>query len=733
MEGVDPRFRQMGKGAKQRRRRRYALRTGVAVAVLMLAGAGGYLLRCDGPQPLAPGKDAQVQALVQVGPEFDIAPVVRADTFTDLPGDPLIIPGAEIAAQTGQIRLAAPPALTASQRVRNPQGQVVLASVDLVPRDQRLVATLPSSREEFALFQAERSNAALPDASASQAQTLAGAAPLSETLFLRPAQTRPGLWQDLILETRRDSDIAQLLTQNGFPLPQAKALEARITAQLGLKDAVPSGSVLALRHRLRGDEDQVLQLSLYQPEGYVGSLAMSGSGQLQAGADPWAGQPILSDLMARNGAAGAAVQQRLLDVIYSAALRQGIPTEVIGRALALMSRVYDLDGFADEDDRLTLIFDSMDQDTPREILFIGVSGPSGDKPCYIVAEAPGQPADCIVPGKGAPAPALASVDGLHAPVSGVLSQRFVPPGQRQEAASLRGHVLWSAPQGARVQAVAAGVVTALIKDGPLGAMIELTHKGGLQSRYLGLGGIASGVTQGAELADGAALGVVGQPKGQDRPGLVFQLLENGVPVDPLTRFGAVTEVAGSGVIEALINRIIHVESAGNSTARNPLSTATGLGQFIESTWLRMVGSYRPDLIASLSRKEVLDLRLDPDMSRQMVRHLAQENEAYLRGRGHQISAGRLYLAHFLGPKGADMILAAAPSASVGQVMGQNVVAANPFLSGFSAADLQNWADRKMTGTSSIAAPVVRQISAVTQQFIAAIDSLRQGAGGVSPR
>ena len=36
----------------------------------------------------------------------------------------------------------------------------------------------------------------------------------------------------------------------------------------------------------------------------------------------------------------------------------------------------------------------------------------------------------------------------------------------------------------------------------------------------------------------------------------------------------------------------------------------------------------------------------------MVRNLAREGEAYLRARGHQITAGRLYLCHFLGMEGA---------------------------------------------------------------------------------
>ena len=118
--------------------------------------------------------------------------------------------------------------------------------------------------------------------------------------------------------------------------------------------------------------------------------------------------------------------------------------------------------------------------------------------------------------------------------------------------------------------------------------------------------------------------------------------------------------AGSdgSAVELLVNRIIHVESGGNARAKNPLSSAAGLGQFIKSTWLRMMRTYRPELFKSMSEAEILELRYDPTISREMVANLARENEARLRAHGHSITAGRLYLAHFLGPEGAHQALAA---------------------------------------------------------------------------
>ena len=153
----------------------------------------------------------------------------------------------------------------------------------------------------------------------------------------------------------------------------------------------------------------------------------------------------------------------------------------------------------------------------------------------------------------------------------------------------------------------------------------------------------------------------------------------------------------SAAVEKLVNRIIHVESGGSARAKNPKSSASGLGQFIKSTWLRMIKSYRPELFRSMSEAEILELRFDPTLSREMVANLARENEARLRHFGHSITAGRLYLAHFLGPDGAHQVLSAAGDASIAAVMGPSVIAANTFLIGKDCNFVISWAEKKMSG------------------------------------
>lgn len=147
----------------------------------------------------------------------------------------------------------------------------------------------------------------------------------------------------------------------------------------------------------------------------------------------------------------------------------------------------------------------------------------------------------------------------------------------------------------------------------------------------------------------------------------------------------------------LIDSIISAESGGNPNAVNPRSSATGAGQFLSATWLDTLKTARPDLAQGKTDEELLALRTDPQLSRQMTEAYAARNGETLAKAGHPVTPGTTYLAHFAGPQGAVSVLNADPSAPVASVMGAAAVKANPFLQGMTVGDLRAWADRKMGG------------------------------------
>jgi hypothetical protein len=171
------------------------------------------------------------------------------------------------------------------------------------------------------------------------------------------------------------------------------------------------------------------------------------------------------------------------------------------------------------------------------------------------------------------------------------------------------------------------------------------------------------------------------------------------PVD-LRRF----DMPGRSAVDSVASRIVNAESNGDVTARNELSSATGAGQFLDATWLDMIRTARPDL-AGQSDEDILSLRRDPDLSREMVAGLAKRNAAMLARRCLAVTPGTLYLSHFAGGAGAVAVLSArryadaattmARADSTGRTTREMIVTANPFLAGFTVVDLIRWADVKM--------------------------------------
>ena len=159
---------------------------------------------------------------------------------------------------------------------------------------------------------------------------------------------------------------------------------------------------------------------------------------------------------------------------------------------------------------------------------------------------------------------------------------------------------------------------------------------------------------------------------------------------------------------ALVDSIIGAESGGNPNAQNPNSSAGGLGQFIDATWLAMLAKHRPDLQGSPD--QLLALKSDPQLSREMTEAYAADNGKILTGAGYEASPGNTYLAHFAGPQGAVKVLSADPNAPVSAILGEAAIKANPFLQGMTAADLQAWAARKMGVASQPTQPQNAQTS-----------------------
>ena len=167
------------------------------------------------------------------------------------------------------------------------------------------------------------------------------------------------------------------------------------------------------------------------------------------------------------------------------------------------------------------------------------------------------------------------------------------------------------------------------------------------------------------------------------------------------------ELTGRAAINAVVERIIGVESNGDPTAKNDRSSATGPGQFLKGTWLDLIRAYRPDLTRGRSESEILELRRETKLAREITARFVERNATMMRQRRLPVTAGTVYLAHFAGGAGAVAILSAPENADAALVMAsadatgrskrEQIIKANPFLEHFTVTDLKIWADRKMRG------------------------------------
>ncbi|NEX91153.1 hypothetical protein [Caulobacter sp. 17J65-9] len=150
------------------------------------------------------------------------------------------------------------------------------------------------------------------------------------------------------------------------------------------------------------------------------------------------------------------------------------------------------------------------------------------------------------------------------------------------------------------------------------------------------------------------------------------------PPSPVVSSAIHRAASVTGVSKAYLHRTAWRESSFDPYARAPTSSATGLFQFVERTWLTMVRDYgpryglrreaalvrqdasgRPYIPDPVARAHVLGLRYDPQVSALLAAELARANTRALRSSlGREPRASELYLAHVLGADGAAEILRA---------------------------------------------------------------------------
>lgn len=154
-----------------------------------------------------------------------------------------------------------------------------------------------------------------------------------------------------------------------------------------------------------------------------------------------------------------------------------------------------------------------------------------------------------------------------------------------------------------------------------------------------------------------------------------------------------TNTLSKTVSDETLSSIVQIESAGKPTIKAKTSSATGLGQFLNGTWLSVVKRHRPDLLQGRSQDDVLGLRKDPAISLEMLARFTEDNIAII---GQGATDGDIYLAHFAGAGTAKKLFRADPDAPASSCFSAAAIRANrSILEGKSVGEVRAWAERKM--------------------------------------
>lgn len=143
--------------------------------------------------------------------------------------------------------------------------------------------------------------------------------------------------------------------------------------------------------------------------------------------------------------------------------------------------------------------------------------------------------------------------------------------------------------------------------------------------------------------------------------------------------------------EGYYSLLAKIESGNNPNAKAKTSSASGLYQFIRSTWESLGYAW----------KDVFD----PVLQNEAIRRFTTDNAKTLQMSGVAINEATLYAAHFLGVGTAKKALTADDNKPLSSVISSTAITANSFLRGMTVGDFKNWLKRK-TGVSVSSNPTM---------------------------
>ena len=150
---------------------------------------------------------------------------------------------------------------------------------------------------------------------------------------------------------------------------------------------------------------------------------------------------------------------------------------------------------------------------------------------------------------------------------------------------------------------------------------------------------------------------------------------------------------------SIYDKITKAESSNNPNAKNSNSSAKGLVQFTDTTWINTVKQNYPEL-KNKSNAELIALQKDPTLYSEMGKTLTNANTKGLRQAGITPTDANIYAAHFLGLPTATALLTANRNQTVDKILSKDKLIANASIvkrngKYLTVGQLRDWTESKM--------------------------------------
>jgi hypothetical protein len=176
----------------------------------------------------------------------------------------------------------------------------------------------------------------------------------------------------------------------------------------------------------------------------------------------------------------------------------------------------------------------------------------------------------------------------------------------------------------------------------------------------------------------------------DDPGNVLAL-DNLLDAFGVPRAPAAPSADRDPIPPGYFEMLARIESGNRPYVKASTSTASGLYQFIRSTWIAEGGAWGPDMSKAFGG-------LKPSVEEQTARarSFTMKNVRALQAAGMPINAATLYAAHFLGAGTAIRMLKAPPEARAADIVDAAAARANPSIlgGGRTVRQFRAWLERK---------------------------------------